>query len=191
VTLAELNAASRDAFVGAVGWVFEHSPWVAERAWERRPFASVAILHETMTRVVADADRHEQLALLRAHPDLGTRLRTAESRSSESRSGGPSGPPTTDNASAPPITAASAREQSGAGLDRLTRDQLDRLDELNGAYRDRFAFPFLFAVTGSTPARIIAALESRLPRTYDEELLEALRQVARIARFRLEGLLDS
>jgi 2-oxo-4-hydroxy-4-carboxy-5-ureidoimidazoline decarboxylase len=173
VTVAELNAAGRDAFVGTVGWVFEHSPWVAERAWEHRPFASCAILHETMTRVVADADRSEQLALLRAHPDLGTRFRTAGSFG-----GGP-------------ITDASAREQSGAGLDRLTRDDFDRLDQLNAAYRDRFGFPFLFAVSGSTPARIIEALESRLPRTYDEELLEALRQVARIARFRLEGLLNS
>jgi 2-oxo-4-hydroxy-4-carboxy-5-ureidoimidazoline decarboxylase len=174
MTLADLNAVSSDAFVGAVGWVFEHSPWVAERAWERRPFASVAILHETMTRVVADADRDEQLALLSAHPDLGTRFQAAGSAD-----GGP------------PITGASAREQSGAGLDRLTRDELERLNQLNAAYRARFGFPFLFAVSGSTPARIIEALESRLPRTYDEELLEALRQVARIARFRLEGLLTS
>ncbi len=173
MTLAELNGASRDAFVGAVGWVFEHSPWVAGRAWERRPFASVAILHETMTRVVADADRSEQLGLLRAHPDLGTRFRAG---------GGPSGLPITD---------VSAREQSGAGLDRLPGDELGRLHRLNAAYRDRFGFPFLFAVSGSTPARIIEALEWRLPRTYDEELVEALSQVARIARFRLDGLLNS
>jgi len=176
VTLAELNALEQGAFVHAVGWVFEHSPWVAERVWPQHPFASLDILHEAMTRVVADADRAEQLALLRAHPDLGTRL-----LSRGDRSGGPSGPP---------MTAASTQEQSGAGLDRLAPDELDRLDRLNTAYRDRFGFPFLLAVKGSTPVQIIDALERRLPRNSDEELLEALRQVARIAKFRLEGLIN-
>ena len=164
MTLAELNAAGREGFVEALGWVFEHSPWVAGRAWAHRPFASLAVLHEAMTRAVAEASRDEQLALLRAHPDLGARL-------------GPDG------------SSASAGEQSGAGLDRLPPEQRDRLARLNTEYRNRFGFPFLFAVTGSTPQRIIESLESRLPRTYDEELLEALRQVARIARIRLEGLL--
>ena len=143
-----------------------------------------------MTRVVADAERTDQLALLRAHPDLGTRFRTAGPPGGDSGSGGSAVDTRSRGPSGPPLTPASAREQAGAGLDRLTADELDRLHQLNAAYRDRFGFPFLFAVSGSTPARIIEALESRLRRTYDEELLEALRQVARIARFRLEGLLD-
>jgi len=182
VTLAELNVAGRDEFVDAVGWVFEHSPWVAERAWERRPFASLTSLHDAMTNVVAGAGRGEQLALLRAHPDLGTRCRTAGSDVG-ARSGGDGNPdlPTTD---------ASAREQSSAGLNLLTRDELDRLSRLNAAYRGKFGFPFLLAVKRSTPGQIVHALESRLPRTYDEELLEGLRQVAQIARFRLEECLS-
>src|SRR5688500_19983018 len=106
MTLAELNAADRAEFTRAIGWVFEHSPWVAERAWDRRPFASVAILHEAMTSVVAEASRDEQIALLRAHPDLGTRFRTAESAAGV----------VDDGSSDPLMTEASAREQSGAGL---------------------------------------------------------------------------
>jgi 2-oxo-4-hydroxy-4-carboxy-5-ureidoimidazoline decarboxylase len=164
VTLAHLNAADRGPFVDAVGWVFEHSPWVAERAWTQRPFASVGVLHEAMTRVVADAARDEQLALLRAHPDLGTRAR---------------------------VTDASSGEQAGAGLDRLSASELERLTSLNSAYRETFGFPFLFAVKGSTAPQIIQALEARLPRTFDDELLEALRQVSRIARFRLETMFGS
>jgi 2-oxo-4-hydroxy-4-carboxy-5-ureidoimidazoline decarboxylase len=166
MTLAELNAADRDEFTRAIGWVFEHSPWVAERAWDRRPFGSVGILHEAMTRVVAEASPDEQIALIRAHPDLGTRFRTAE-----------------------PMTGASAREQRGAGLDRLSVSELERLTTLNAAYREKFGFPFLFAVRGSTTQQVIDALEARLPRTHEEELLEALRQVSRIAGFRLRDAL--
>ena len=166
MTLAELNAANRDEFTRAIGWVFEHSPWIAERAWDGRPFGSVGILHEAMTRVVAEASPDEQIALLRAHPDLGTRFRTAE-----------------------PITDASASEQRSAGLDRLSVSELERLTTLNATYRKKFGFPFLFAVRGSTTQQVIAALEARLPRTSEEELLEALRQVSRIAQFRLEGAL--
>jgi 2-oxo-4-hydroxy-4-carboxy-5-ureidoimidazoline decarboxylase len=168
-TLAALNAADRAGFVDAIGWAFEHSPWVAERAWARRPFGGVGVLHEALTQVVSEATREEQLVLLRAHPDLGTRTRRGE-------------PP------GPPLTEASVNEQSGAGLDRMPAEDFERLRALNSAYRDRFGFPFLFAVKGSTAQQIISALEARLPRTFDEELLEALRQVSRIARLRLEDL---
>jgi 2-oxo-4-hydroxy-4-carboxy-5-ureidoimidazoline decarboxylase len=161
VTLAELNAADRQAFVDAVGWVFEHSPWVAERAWVHRPFVAGGVLHEAMTQVVSEATREEQIDLIRAHPDLGTRAT---------------------------MTDASTGEQAGAGLDRMAPEDFELLQTLNASYRDRFGFPFLFAVKGSTAQQIIGALEARLPRTFDEELLEALRQVSRIARFRLDDL---
>lgn len=163
MTLAELNATDRRAFVEAVGWAFEHSPWVAERAWERRPFTSVEALHETMAAIVASSTYEEQIALLRAHPDLGARARMSD---------------------------ASEREQAGAGLDALTRDELDRLRALNTAYREKFGFPFLCAVKGSTKHDILSALERRLPSTRDIEHQEALRQVYRIARFRLEDVIS-
>ena len=159
--LADLNARDRAAFVEALGWIFEDSPWVADRAWERRPFGSVDALHAAMRQIVAEAIEAEQLALLRAHPDLGTRARVSD---------------------------ASAGEQRGAGLDRLTPDEFARLQQLNDQYRSRFGFPFLFAVKGSTKHDVLAALESRVMRTRDEEFGEALEQVYKIATFRLEEL---
>jgi 2-oxo-4-hydroxy-4-carboxy-5-ureidoimidazoline decarboxylase len=164
VTIDQLNAADRQRFVDVLGGVFEHSPWVAEGAWPRRPFRDVGDLHGAMVTIVDDAERGQQLALLRAHPDLGTRARMSE---------------------------ASAGEQAGAGLDRLSPQVFERLQRLNAEYRRRFGFPFLFAVKGSTPQQILDALEQRLGRDADAELAEALRQVARIARFRLEDLVTS
>ncbi len=157
----ELNVLSQNQFVEAVGWVFEHSPWVAEGAWPQRPFRDVGELHRAMVAVVTDADRERQAALLRAHPDLGARARMSD---------------------------ASVGEQAGAGLDRLTPDDFARLQRLNAAYREKFGFPFLLAVKGSTSQQVLAALDARLPRTADEEFAEALQQVYRIARFRLDDL---
>jgi 2-oxo-4-hydroxy-4-carboxy-5-ureidoimidazoline decarboxylase len=159
MTLAELNAGSRDTFVAALGSIFEDSPWAAERAWSHRPFASLETLHQAMMSEVSTSPRNEQLALLRAHPDLGSRAR---------------------------MTTASAGEQAGAGLDRLTPSEFDRLRELNARYRDKFGFPFLFAVQGSTKHDVLAALAARLAATADEEFAEALRQVSRIAWLRLQ-----
>jgi OHCU decarboxylase len=162
MTLADLNASDRNGFVEALGWIFEDSPWVAERAWARRPFASLDALHEVMVDVVQRATTPEQLALLRAHPHLGTRVRMSD---------------------------ASTGEQRGAGLDRLTPEEHARVQRLNGDYRRRFGFPFLFAVQGSTKEDVLTALEARLGRSEDAEFTEALRQVYRIARFRLEDVL--
>jgi len=157
----ELNALSREDFVKTLGWVFEDSPWVAEQAWSLRPFASVAELHYAMRRQVEDATTESQLALLRAHPDLGDRVRMSE---------------------------ASTREQSGAGLNQLAPQEHDSLLTLNREYRDRFGFPFLFAVKGSGNRGIIEALRRRIVSTPESEFQEALEQVYRIAWFRLDGL---
>jgi OHCU decarboxylase len=162
MTLAELNGAGREPFVAAIGWVFEHSPWVAERVWDQRPFGSVDALHASMVAIVEAAGEPAQLALLRAHPDLGARAKMSE---------------------------ASVGEQAGAGLDSLTPAEFERLHALNGEYRARFGFPFLFAVKGASKHDVVAALERRRSATREEELAEALRQVARIARFRLEEIL--
>ena len=179
MTVTELNAKDRSGFVAAVGGAFEDSPWVAERVWEKRPFATLDALHDAMTAVVASASPEEKLALLRAHPELGAvRLK----------------PDTTDDGSvrlqADRVSPASQREQAGAGLDTLTRDELERLRALNTAYREKFGFPFLYAVKGSTKDDILSALERRLPETRDAEQAEALGQVYRIARFRLEEVIS-
>ena len=159
MTLDELNALDRGAFVTAVGWVFEHSPWVAQRAWNLRPFATVDALHQAMVDQVEAAAPAEQLALLRAHPDLGSRAK---------------------------ISDASTAEQAGAGLDSLTPGEFERLHRLNGQYRAKFGFPFLLAVKGCTKHEILRALSERLESAVDAEYREALREVYRIARFRLE-----
>jgi 2-oxo-4-hydroxy-4-carboxy-5-ureidoimidazoline decarboxylase len=166
MTLREVNEKDRAGLVQAVGWVFEDSPWVAERAWDRRPFASVDALHAAMVDAVAAATLDEQLALLRAHPVLGS--------------------DPLDSTGVRPLSAASTREQAGAGLDSLTREERDRLRALNATYRGKFGFPFLYAVKGSAKHDVLNALERRLTSTRHEEMQEALRQVYRIARFRLE-----
>jgi 2-oxo-4-hydroxy-4-carboxy-5-ureidoimidazoline decarboxylase len=153
-----LNSLDQASFVEAIGWVFEDSPWIAERAWHARPFASVQELLEAIRAIVETALREQQLSLLRAHPDLGTRAR---------------------------ISAESSMEQSGAGLDALTATEFERLGRLNAAYRQKFGFPFLFAVTGSTKHDVFESLERRLSAPPEEEFREALRQVYRIAETRL------
>lgn len=160
MTISALNAGDRERFVDTLGWIFEGSPWVADRTWGHRPFAGLEQLLATMTTEVARASREEQLALLRAHPDLGTRAQMSD---------------------------ASTSEQAGAGLDRLTAAEFERLQRLNAAYREKFGYPFLFAVKDSNKHEILAALERRLQSTPEEEFAEALRQVFRIARFRLEA----
>jgi 2-oxo-4-hydroxy-4-carboxy-5-ureidoimidazoline decarboxylase len=159
MTLEALNAMDQDAFIASLGWIFEGSPWVAERAWASRPFSDWNALHRAMVCEVQSAAFDEQLALLRAHPDLGTRARLSD---------------------------ASASEQAGASLDQLTHDEFDLFNRLNTSYKEKFGFPFLFAVKGSSKHGILQALEHRLPSTYEDEFAEALRQVYRIAEFRLK-----
>jgi OHCU decarboxylase len=164
MTIGDLNLLDQTSFVAAIGWVFEHSPWVAERAFHSRPFASLDALHAAMTDQVERATFAESLALLKAHPDLGARTRLSE---------------------------ASTAEQAGAGLDSLTPGEFEQIHRLNAAYRDRFGFPFLLAVKGSTKHDILRALQARMEATPEDEYREALRQVYRIARFRLEDLIKS
>src|SRR5688572_26337318 len=197
MTLADLNATDGSGFAGALGSIFESSPWVAERAWAQKPFATLDALHDAMTAVVSAASSEEQLALLRAHPDLGAVRLTASAKATASLAEAPSArrrkPDTASTgrsvrlqADPQPLSDASQREQAGAGLDTLTREELDHFTKLNAAYREKFGFPFLYAVKGSTKRAILNALERRLLSTREAEYEEALRQVYRIARFRLE-----
>ena len=166
VTLEALNRASRDELEHALGGVFEHSPWIAARALEARPFASVEALHAAMVAVVRRASRDEQLALLGAHPDLAGRAARAGA-----------------------LTNASAAEQSSAGLDRLDDQEYERFGRLNAAYREKFGFPFIIAVRHHDKKQILAAFETRLGNTASQELETALSQVFEIARLRLAALI--
>ena len=159
MTIAEVNALPRDEFVAAFGWVFEDSAWVAEQACPHRPFADRDALHRAMTRAVEAAPQEARLALLRAHPDLGARAR---------------------------MSAASTGEQAGVGLDRMSAADYQRLQSMNRRYREKFGFPFLFAVKGSVVEDILNALQRRVEATPEMEFQEALAQVYRIASFRLQ-----
>src|SRR5262245_11299570 len=154
-------------FVGALGGVFERSPWVAERTWPARPFGDVETLHRAMTDVVRRAAPEERLALLRAHPDLAGKV-----------------------ARAGELTASSRAEQSSAGLDRLTDGEHERFQGLNAAYRERYGFPFIIAVRRHTKASILSAFESRLPHSRERELETALGEVYTITRLRLDALVQ-
>jgi 2-oxo-4-hydroxy-4-carboxy-5-ureidoimidazoline decarboxylase len=167
MTLAQVNALDRERFVAALGEVFERSPWVAEAAWSMRPFASLDALHAAMVSALRNASAAAQLALIRAHPELAGKAAIRGELTADSRS-----------------------EQSAAGLDRCSPAEYARLQELNRAYNEKFGFPFVIAVKGLDRAAIIARFADRVERDRAQEFDEALRQIGRIACFRLEALID-
>ena len=162
--VAALERMARDEFVARLGGIYEHSPWVAERAFGAGPFASLEALHAAMQAAVLAASREEQMALIRAHPELAGRLAAAQ------------------------LTANSRAEQSSAGLDRCTAQEKSHMQSLNARYRDKFGFPFIVAVKGLDWAAIIERMEARMAHTRDQEVKTALAEIGRIARFRLEAL---
>ncbi len=165
MTLDTLNGMDRAAFVATLGAIFEHSPWVAERAYAARPFASVEALHAAMRGAVDAASDAERLALLRAHPELAGRAMVRAE-----------------------LTADSIDEQAGAGLTRCSPEEFARLQELNARYNARFGFPFILAVKGWDRAGIIGEFARRAERDRATEFAECLAQVAVITRLRLDAL---
>ena len=159
---SDINDMHRDGFVAVFGAVFEDSPWVAETAWQSRPFKSDAHVAETLCEVVRNAGVERQMALLRAHPELGVRK---------------------------PLTGYSEREQKQAGLKKSEGGRTEMLEQLNQRYRVKFGFPFILAVKGLGPDKIIMRFRERLENSPEGEFDECLGQVFRIAEFRLEELL--
>jgi OHCU decarboxylase len=160
---------SRQAFLYRFGGVFEHSPWIAEAVFDAGLDSGhdrAADLHFAMCAVLQDASAYAKLALIRAHPDLAGRLALRGE-----------------------LTAASTAEQASAGLDQCTPQELARLTELNDAYQAKFGMPFIMAVKGRSRAEILAAFEARIENDPAHELAEALGQIERIARLRLDDLL--
>ena len=156
--IEEINGLERAAFVGRFGFLFEHSPWIVELAWDRRPFADLEAMQAALMGVVADAPPESQLALLGAHPKLAEKVA---------------------------LTAESTAEQASAGLDRLSREEFDLFHRLNDAYDQRFGFPFIICVRLHSVASILAAMQSRLGRDPETELREALTQIGLIVGLRL------
>ncbi len=154
MTIAQLNEADREEFVGFLGFVFENSPWIASRAWEQRPFAGIDDLHAAMGRVLDSATEEFRVKLIAAHPDLAGRV-AREGR----------------------LTAASHEEQASAGLDRLTAAESARFDTLNAAYRERFGFPFVICVRENTKQTILDALEARRRNDRNTEIRTAIDEI--------------
>ena len=168
ITLNDLNTLEQGLFVAVLGDVFEHSAWVARRAWRARPFANVAALHAAMTTEVERASPDEKLALLRAHPELAGR-----------------------EAQAGDLTPASAHEQTRAGLTALSPAEMSRITHLNGAYRLQHGFPFIVCVGLHSKHSLMLEFERRARNDTAIELHEALDQVAAIAKLRLDRLLSA
>ena len=160
-----LSGLPQAAFVARLGDIFEHSPWVPERAWAARPFESIDALHAAMVAAVDQAAEAEQLALICAHPELAGR-----------------------EAAAGTLTSASTGEQRGAGLDQCSKEELQRLRRLNQDDRARFGFPFVVAVKGLTRHQIMDRVEARLANARDTEFRTCLAEIGKIARFRLDAL---
>jgi N-carbamoyl-L-amino-acid hydrolase len=167
ITLQELNAATPEAAAQMLDGLYEHTPWIAAQALQARPFASLAALKHAMVRVLAQAPRAAQVALVRAHPELAGKAMVAQT-----------------------LTAESTNEQSKAGLTQCTPEEFARIQQLNADYNARFGFPFILAVrgprgTGLAKQEIIDTFARRLENPADFELAEALRNIHRIAEIRL------
>ena len=168
LTLHTLNAARASEFAACLEGVYEHSPWIAERAASRRPFASLAQLKRALVEVVHEAGRDAQLALIRAHPELAGKAMVANA-----------------------LTAESNNEQNLASLAACTPQEFAVLKKLNTDYDAKFGFPFILAVhgprgTGLNRAEIIKTFERRLENHADFEFAECLRNIHRIAELRLD-----
>jgi 2-oxo-4-hydroxy-4-carboxy-5-ureidoimidazoline decarboxylase len=168
VDMASINAMDRAAFVQKFGGIFENSPWVAEQAWEKRPFASLDELHAAMVAVARNAPAPMQLVLLQSHPDLAGK-----------------------EAQAGTMTASSVAEQASAGLNALSHDEMVQISDLNAAYRKKFGFPFIIAVRMHTKEGILFEFRRRLQNDTQTEFANDLQNVYVITRLRLNKLLDA
>lgn len=167
LSLATINALDPADFEAGLGHVCEHAPWVARRAARRRPFGSRDELHRAVIETIADASEAERLGVLRQHPELAGKAAIAGD-----------------------LTVESRREQSSAGLDRLSPEEYRRFHELNRAYTEKFGFPFILAVKGKTKDEILAAFAARLDNDRATEFRTALDQVGRIIGFRLADIVE-
>jgi len=167
LTIDEVNDLRRDAFVARFGGVFEHSPWVAERAYPARPWADLRALHGSLCRVVADASPEDQLSLIRSHPDLVGRAALAGT-----------------------LTRESTGEQLAAGLDpnALTAGEVDAFARANEAYTLKFGFPFIICARENKKAAILAGFQRRLTHDRATEIATALGEIERIAWYRMADL---
>lgn len=163
-TITALNQMSQEDFVTVLGGVFENTPAIAAQAWHLRPFRDGADLAQKMLDVMWAMNTEEQLALLQAHPDLGSKAE---------------------------MTHASVQEQTGAGLNQLTPEEYEQFQTLNRAYQEKFKFPFILAVKNHTKLSILDTFHQRLGNIVEVEREQALIEISKIVQFRLTELLGA
>ena len=167
ISLASLNQFDREQFVDSLGGIFEHSPWVADLVYEKRPFASKTQLHQNMLETVQRSPEFQRMALICNHPELAGK-----------------------EAAEGTLTNDSRQEQSRAGLDPCSVAELSQLQSLNRAYREKFEFPFIIAVTGLDKTQIITAVESRLKNSTSVEFDPSIAEIGMSGMIRLNALID-
>jgi 2-oxo-4-hydroxy-4-carboxy-5-ureidoimidazoline decarboxylase len=160
MTLDVVNAMHAQEFINVFGDVAEHSPWVAAQAAEACPFDKRDKMIEVFASAVRNATLEKQLALIRAHPDLASKVK---------------------------LTDHSQREQADAGLTSLTTEEMAEFTRLNAAYKAKFSFPFVFSVKGADKNQILDSFRERIANSTEDELSIAIAQVCNILRFRIEG----
>jgi 2-oxo-4-hydroxy-4-carboxy-5-ureidoimidazoline decarboxylase len=152
------------SFMAVYGSIFEHSPWIAAQVWDKGLHSGgLPELHAAFSKVIRTADRGPQLTLLRAHPQLASAITSSEELTDESRG-----------------------EQRGAGLDQCSAAEFEEFEYLNSTYSDKFGFPFIIAVKGFGREQILEIFRTRLTNSPEEEFQQALEQVIRIGKFRLQ-----
>lgn len=161
-SLTDLNQMDQAMFTNGLGTVFEETPAIAHHAWLHRPFDSVAHLHRVMVDIVRSLPPADQLALINAHPALGSRAKMAD---------------------------ASVQEQASVGLNQLSPAEYNEIQQLNQTYQEKFGMPFIIAVKHHTKASIFDAFRERLSHDRDTEVNQALEEIGAIARFRLDDLI--
>lgn len=165
--LSQVNLWDRAEFIDVIGPVFEHSPWIADETWPRRPFHSVKELHHALCETVRSAGLEKQIALIRTHPDLVGRAALAGT-----------------------LTRESSGEQASAGLDKLSAKEIILFQSQNAAYHEKFGFPFVICVRLNKKEAILAGFEKRLQNTREQEVQIALEEIFKIAEFRLCDLIS-
>jgi OHCU decarboxylase len=167
-TIEQINHLSPPEFERLFGRILEHSPHYATRAAALRPFADFAALHKAFTQAMLEDDETARLALIRAHPDLAGKA-----------------------AMAGELTGESQNEQKSAGLDKLTPLEYAKFMQVNAAYRAKFQMPYIVCVRENTKASILAAAPVRLEHDLETEVKTALAEIAKIAKYRLQDLVQS
>lgn len=167
LTLQQINACDQESFVRALAPLFEGPPWIVRAAWQQRPFSDRAQLQQVLSSIMYSAAQEQQVALLRAHPDLVGRAALAGT-----------------------LTPSSTREQAAAGLDRLSPEEIATFTRSNAAYQERFDFPFVICARENKKESILAGFSTRLQHTREQEIAIALAEVAKICSLRLQDLVS-